>query len=223
MVLGALDLSRFEGFNDNPFGYVQIGGLGRSFGVDVRSVAARAQKLRFVCSIQSRPMVQIPTFEKLLNPLRRAVRAGVVIIFSALVLVVFAQVIARSVFNAPFSWSEELARYLQVWLILLASAACVRKQLHLTVDYATHILAERTQRWLQIVAVGAVVFFLLVVIVSSVSLIAATGNQTTPALQIPMRAVYVALPLGALLMLLEALALAARLLAPADHRVGGGR
>jgi TRAP-type C4-dicarboxylate transport system permease small subunit len=168
-------------------------------------------------------MIEAATFDKVLGPVRRAVRAGVVVIFSALVLVVFAQVIARSVFSAPFAWSEELARYLQVWLILLASAACVRKQLHLTVDYAVHALAARAQRRLQAVALGAVAFFLVVVIVSSLSLIAATGNQMTPALHIPIRAVYVALPVGALLMLLETLALAARLLGPPEDIASVGR
>jgi len=95
------------------------------------------------------------------------------------------------------------------------------------VDYAVHALAERAQRRLQVVALAAVSFFLVVVIVSSLSLIAATGSQMTPALQIPIRAVYVALPVGALLMLLETLALAVRLLGPpedllpVDEHAGG--
>ena len=141
-----------------------------------------------------------------LDPLRAAVRAVVVLLFAAIVVVVFAQVVSRFVFNAPFSWSEELARYLQVWLILLGSAACVRRGLHLTVDYAVHSLGPRRQRDLRLLAQAGVIFFLGVVIVSGIALISATANQTTPALEIPIRVVYLALPIGALLMLIEALA-----------------
>ncbi len=147
-----------------------------------------------------------------LDPLRAAVRAVVVLLFAAIVVVVFAQVVSRFVFNAPFSWSEELARYLQVWLILLGSAACVRRGLHLTVDYAVHSLEPRRQRDVRLLALAGVIFFLGVVVVSGIALISATANQTTPALEIPIRVVYLALPIGALLMLIEALALGYELL-----------
>lgn len=158
-----------------------------------------------------------------MTPFLRLLRAGtrtvVVFLFGAIVVVVFAQVVSRFVFNAPFSWSEELARYLQVWLILLASAACVRRGLHLTVDYAVHSLGPQLRWAMRLLAIAGVVFFLGVVIVSGVVLISATANQATPALEIPIRVVYLALPLGALLMLLEALALAHELLLNRPVRV----
>ncbi|HJO05084.1 MAG TPA: TRAP transporter small permease [Acidobacteriota bacterium] len=153
-----------------------------------------------------------------LRLLRAAARAVVVFLFAAIVVVVFAQVVSRFVFNAPFSWSEELARYLQVWLILLASAACVRRGLHLTVDYAVHSLGPRLEWTMRFLSLAGVIFFLGVVIVSGIVLISATANQMTPALEIPIRIVYLALPIGALLMLFEALALAGEMLASRrDH------
>ena len=140
-----------------------------------------------------------------MKALRAATRALVIALFAAIVVIVFAQVVWRFLFNAPFSWSEELARYLQTWLILLGSAVCVRKGLHLTVDYAVHSLPAAAERPLRILALSGVVFFLGVVFASGLALIAATANQMTPALGIPIRVVYLALPVGALLMLLEAL------------------
>lgn len=138
---------------------------------------------------------------------RRVVSGLVIVVFAAIVVVVFSQVISRFVFNAPFSWSEELARYLQVWLILLTSAAVLRKGLHLAVDYAVHALPPRAKRFLRIVNLGFIIFFLLVVLISGSMLIAATVSQKTPALQMPMWLVYLALPVGGFLMLLEAVAL----------------
>jgi TRAP-type C4-dicarboxylate transport system permease small subunit len=55
--------------------------------------------------------------------------------FAVLIATVFYQVLGRYLFNAPPSWSEELARFLQVWIALLASALCVQQGMHLGVDY----------------------------------------------------------------------------------------
>ncbi len=145
--------------------------------------------------------------DNILHLTRTAVHAVVVVVFAAIVVVVFGQVVSRFVFNAPFSWSEELARYLQVWLIMLGSAACLRKGLHLTVDYAIHSLPEGTRRNLHLLSLAAIMFFVGVVFISGISLIAATLNQRTPALQIPFWAVYLAIPVGSLLMLLESVGL----------------
>ena len=138
---------------------------------------------------------------------RTAVHAVVVVVFATIVIVVFGQVVSRFLFNAPFSWSEELARYLQVWLIMLGSAACLRKGLHLTVDYAIHSLPQGTKRNLHLLSLAAILFFLGVVFVSGISLIAATLNQRTPALQIPIWVVYLAIPVGSMLMFLESVGL----------------
>ena len=128
-------------------------------------------------------------------------------ILLAMTAVTFAQVVARYVFEAPLSWSEELARYLQVWLIMLGSAVCLRKGLHLTVDYAVHSLPSSAKRTLRLVSLAAIIFFLGVVFVSGVLLIAATVSQRTPALQVPIWVVYLAIPVGSFLMLLESVEL----------------
>jgi len=138
---------------------------------------------------------------------RTIVQGIVVVVFAAIVVVVFGQVVSRFVFNAPFSWSEELARYLQVWLIMLGAASCLRKGMHLSVDYAVHALRHSAKRILNLLSLAAMLFFLAVVFVSGVSLMVTTASQRTPALQIPIWAVYAAIPVGSLLMLLEAVAL----------------
>jgi TRAP-type C4-dicarboxylate transport system permease small subunit len=139
--------------------------------------------------------------------IRTVVNGVVILIFAAIVVVVFSQVVSRFVFNAPFSWSEELARYLQVWLILLTSAAVLRKGLHLAVDYAIHTFSAGVKRWLRVTSLILMIFFLIVVLISGGMLIAATASQRTPALQLPMWLVYLALPVGSILMALEAVAL----------------
>ena len=59
--------------------------------------------------------------------LRKITEKVIFSLFVVLVAVVFYQVLARYAFNSPPSWTEELARYCQVWIILLTSSICIRK------------------------------------------------------------------------------------------------
>lgn len=46
----------------------------------------------------------------------------------------FAQVVARYIFRAPFSWSEELCRLGLIWMTFLAAAYIMAQRRHLAVD-----------------------------------------------------------------------------------------
>ena len=182
----------------------------------------RHRELAELFSVRSVKMVR-RLLDSILRLTRTVAHAVVVIVFATIVVVVFGQVVSRFLFNAPFSWSEELARYLQVWLILLGSAACLRKGLHLTVDYAIHSLPAGAKRNLSLLSLAAIMFFLGVVFFSGISLIAATLNQRTAALQIPIGVVYLAIPVGSLLMFLESVGLVLTAFDQAVQPAEGGR
>lgn len=143
--------------------------------------------------------------ESNLKSIRKFVKTIIISIFIVQVLVIFIQVIWRFILNNPFSWSEELARYLQVWMILLTSSVCIKKGSHLTVDYATHALPFKFNKILKLIIMMITMFFLCIFIIYGIHLIIVTKDQITPALQIPILAVYLAFPISGLLMLLESL------------------
>ncbi len=55
-----------------------------------------------------------------------------------LVAVVLAQVISRYVFNNPFDWTEEMARLLFVWIILLGTFLALKTKSHVAVETLLH-------------------------------------------------------------------------------------
>jgi len=67
--------------------------------------------------------------------LDRAVELLVGALLVALVVTAFAQVVARYLFNRPFTWVLELDIFLMVWATFLAGYAGVRRDAHLRVDY----------------------------------------------------------------------------------------
>jgi len=53
------------------------------------------------------------------------------IIMILITVIVFAQVVSRYIFNDPFVWSEETARYLVIWMVFIGMPIGVRDSAHL--------------------------------------------------------------------------------------------
>lgn len=112
------------------------------------------------------------------------------------------QVVGRYVFNKAPGWSEELARFMMLWLTMLGSASALRSGGHLAVTSLVDSLRPRAQ---------AVALALRdAVMVGAAGLLAwqgflfaqLNGVQESAAMEIPMSVPYAALPVGALLILL---------------------
>ena len=56
------------------------------------------------------------------------------VLFAGLTVVVFLQVIARFVLHTPLIWSEEVARFLFFWVVLLGAAMSVKSRRHFVID-----------------------------------------------------------------------------------------
>jgi len=137
------------------------------------------------------------------------VEITVVALFAVLTVSVFAQVVARYVFNRPPAWTEELARFCQVWIILLASSICIRKGSHLAVDYLGPALPPRARQALGLLTGALIALYSAVVVIWGARLALLGSVQTSPAMQLNMGWVYLVFPLAGGLMLMEAV-LAAR-------------
>lgn len=136
--------------------------------------------------------------------IRKAVEATIVSFFIILVAAVFLQVISRYIFNRPPAWSEELARYCQVWIILLASSICIRKGSHLAVDYLSSFISRGVRKGMEIFISILIVFYTAVLTVYGFRLMLVGQYQVSPAMQINMSLVYIIFPLGGALMCIEA-------------------
>jgi TRAP-type C4-dicarboxylate transport system permease small subunit len=142
--------------------------------------------------------------DRVLRPIRRSVEITIVTLFAVLTLAVFVQVVARYVFNQPPAWTEELARFCQVWIILLASSICVRKGSHLAVDYLGPALAPAARKVVAVTTGCLITAYCAVVVIWGVHLLVIGWMQTSPAMQLNMGLVYLVFPIAGGLMVLEA-------------------
>ncbi|MEL6924529.1 MAG: TRAP transporter small permease [Bacteroidota bacterium] len=102
------------------------------------------------------------------------------------------------------SWSEELARFLLIWIGILGAAYASGQRIHLAIDLLSPKLAPDAQRRLDLVIRLLVIFFAVtVLIIGGLRLIYISQKlgQLSPALQIPMWVVYAVIPLSGFLVL----------------------
>ncbi|GAA3725339.1 TRAP-type C4-dicarboxylate transport system permease small subunit [Spinactinospora alkalitolerans] len=97
--------------------------------------------------------------------LDKILAAACVVLFTVLVLTVSWQVFTRQVLNAPSGWSEELSRYVFVWLGLFGAALVFSERGHIAVDFIVRKLAEGVQRVIAVVVQLAITAFAVVVLV----------------------------------------------------------
>lgn len=117
--------------------------------------------------------------------------------------VLFANVVARYGFNDSFPWAEEMTRYAIVWMVFVGGSVAARKGAHIGVDVLARLLGERPVRKVLIVGVDLLcVAFSLFLVIFGWELVAQAKQfgQMTPALQIPLWTVQLAIPVGGALM-----------------------
>lgn len=141
---------------------------------------------------------------------RRAIeRAGewlLVALIAAMTLACLAQVVWRYLFNDPLIWSEELSRYLFIWISYLGAWMAWRFRQHIALDAVLLLRAARLRQWSARLVEVLVLCFLLYTAWGSLRLIEVASDQPSAVLQLPMAWVYLAYPVMALLISLDILA-----------------
>ncbi len=113
--------------------------------------------------------------------------------------VVILQVIFRYVLNHSLFWSEELARYILVWLTFLGASCAYYRKVHPSIDLITNRLHQKAQSALKF-AVHAISLCLFVVMIYHGTLFTYfVRMQISPAMAIPKWIIFSVIPLSGLL------------------------
>ena len=113
------------------------------------------------------------------------------------------QVICRYLLEFSLPWVDELARYCLVWMVFVGMVLTLVRGQHVTVDLMLDRYSIRFRPFALTIIDLATSGLFLVLLYGGVLLMQLTAGQTTSGLGIPKYMVYAALPIGALLMLIE--------------------
>lgn len=132
------------------------------------------------------------------------IRNVLVLLMGLLVLDVVWQVFSRYILNAPSTFTDELARFLLIWVSLLGAAHLSGKNGHIAINVLPKKLHPANRRKLNIFIRAVIIAFVFCVLVIGGSILVYytyTYMQITPSLQIPMAWVYLIGPISGLLII----------------------
>jgi TRAP-type C4-dicarboxylate transport system permease small subunit len=120
---------------------------------------------------------------------------------AALVILVGSGILARYVFNYSLAWSDELAGLGFVWLTLLGAVAASRRRSHMVIGFLPKQFGPGGQRAIGFYVTAAILVFLGFMIGEGVVLTAATMDDKSAVLRMPVGISYLSLPVAGLLMM----------------------
>lgn len=120
-------------------------------------------------------------------------------------LLIFVQVIFRYVLNDSITWSEELARYIFIWMIWLGTSISMKQKEHIRMDMLMNAVHGKGKLVLDLVSGIIMLAFCIFLVKYGWDLVASMmsrGNKSV-ALRLPMWIVYSSLPFSQLIVALR--------------------
>lgn len=116
--------------------------------------------------------------------------AGILLV--TLTIVIFLQVLFRFVFQAPLDWSEELSRYIFIFLVYLTSTIAIRDRATIRIEFINVIVTKQFSKIVGYCTDSISALFLFYMTYLCVPLVknAFFVQQVSPALSIPMWILY---------------------------------
>ena len=129
-------------------------------------------------------------------------------LLASMAMIVYS-VVMRYLLNQPIPWVDEMVGYLLVACVMLAAADALRQGEHIAVDIVTERLSARGKRWTAVLGLLAVALSALLLLVEGWDMVAFSwmvGLLSNGYLAVPMWIPQALVPVGALLLLLAAIA-----------------
>ncbi len=128
----------------------------------------------------------------LLTPANRLLRGLMVVTIALMAILVFINVVLRYGFNSNLGITEELARYLFVWLTFLGAISAFAKNTHVGVDTLLRRMPARLQHIVGILSDIAMLVCCGIILIGSWQLTVLNMNNVLPISEIPVGAMYFA-------------------------------
>ncbi len=135
-------------------------------------------------------------------------RVLLALLIAVMVACVTWQIVSRYLLGDPSPWTEELARFLLIWIGLLGGSFAYHMKMHLGLDLVSERLQGRARiLHAQGIHIVVILFAATVLVGGGLSLVQLTSelNQYSAALGVPMSLVYCSLPISGVMFIFYAL------------------
>jgi TRAP-type C4-dicarboxylate transport system permease small subunit len=109
---------------------------------------------------------------------------------ASMALLVFGNVVLRYAFNSGITWSEEMSRFLFVWMVFFGAIAALKDNMHLGVDLVVNLLPKTLKRTMFVFSNLCVLFILWLLLDGSWKMTVLNMDSIAPATGISLSWVY---------------------------------
>ena len=142
--------------------------------------------------------------KKIKTYLDRVIEKILITIFGLMVINVIWQVITRYFSENPSSFTDELSRYLMIWLGILGAAYVTGKNEHVSIDFFIKKISVQNHKILTLfITLSIICFAIIALVIGGGRLVYITLilQQYSPSLKIPLALVYSILPISGILII----------------------
>lgn len=126
------------------------------------------------------------------------------LLFWGMAIVTFLQFFSRYVLNDSYAWTEEIDRYLLMWLTFIGASVVFRRRSNIAVDILPYMLPEKAGRVLRALSDTITLAFVALLVVFSWTVMEKMKIQRMTVFDISMQVVYAGIAIGCLMMLWRA-------------------
>ena len=143
---------------------------------------------------------------KTIDHMKKAVGIILALMLAIMSVLIIVQVFTRFVIDYPLHWTEELARYLMIYSVFLGAALALRKSRLISIEVIAQSVNKSKQRILRIIVMLFSIVFLIILLVQGIQILGVVKLQSSAGLGISMAVPYASIPIGAALMIINAIA-----------------
>jgi len=135
----------------------------------------------------------------------RVVQVTLVGMVAIMTVIIILQVFMRYLFLYSLSWSEEVARYLMIWVSFLGASLALKYGFHIGVEFVINRIPEKMRGWVNLIAKMGILIFLIYFTIGGFRVSWAVRDQDSPALLFSMASAYLSAPVGGFFMIIQLL------------------
>ena len=135
-------------------------------------------------------------FQKVSDNINKITEVVVMFLMAAISVIIFVQVVARYVFNYSLFWSEEVGRYILIWITFLGASVGVKRLAHIGIDFIYQKLPDIFKKILDFLIILLGLCFAFVLFYFGYKIAYFVRFQKSAALLMPMTIPYAAICVG---------------------------
>jgi TRAP-type C4-dicarboxylate transport system permease small subunit len=141
----------------------------------------------------------VPTPPAWVVRFRQLIEVTTVALFASYCVIILFQVFFRYVLNDSLIWSEETVRFEQFWVTMLATGLCAQRRVHIRLEGIETLLPARIRKPMDIFGDLVTIACCCFLGWYGVGLMLESGDDLSPAMQLPMTIPFAAVPVGSAL------------------------